>query len=59
MSARKKRGISLFVIGAAAIVGGVLAMKLPVDPQWWTTLLPFVGIVAEFFGFKFVYPDVD
>jgi len=34
MSARKKMGISLFIIGAAAIVGGVLAIKFPADPVW-------------------------
>ena len=59
MSARKKMGISLFAIGVAAIVGGILAIKLPADPAWWTSAIPFIGLIAEFFGFKFVYPDVD
>ena len=59
MIARKKMGISLFAIGAAAIMGGVLAITLPADPAWWISAIPFIGLVAEFFGFKFVYPDVQ
>ena len=58
MSARKKMGISLFLVGAAAIIGGILAIKLPEDPAWWASAIPFIGMIAQFFGFKFVYPDV-
>ena len=58
MSARKKIGISLFVAGAAALLGGFLAIKLPEDPMWWGAVLQLVGFVMDFFGFKFVYPDI-
>lgn len=58
MSTRKIMGISLFAVGVAAIFGGFLAIKLPEDPVWWGGVLQLIGVVMDFFGFKFVYPDV-
>jgi len=39
-------------------LGGFLAIKLPEDPMWWGAVLQLVGFVMDFFGFKFVYPDI-
>ena len=59
MSARKIKGISLFVVGGLSLLGGILSFAFLADPGWWPYLLEGVGVMMKIFGFKFVYPDVD
>ena len=59
MTTRKKRGVGYFISGAAFIVGGAICFAAQVTPVWFPAAISLVGLVAGFFGFKFVYPDED
>lgn len=59
MSNRKVKGIAAFVSGIISIVLGGFFMWADVTPDWVPQALLLIGIVADFFGFKLVYPDKD
>lgn len=57
MTARKKRGVGFLISGGAFIVGSVLCFTTMVDPGWFPIALAIVGMLANFFSFKTVFPD--
>ena len=59
MSGRKKRGIGFFISGAVFIVAGLVSMQMDLDPAWLSQAVVLVGLVADFWGFKTVFPDTD
>lgn len=59
MTNRKRKGIASFVSGAIAIVLGGFFVWVDVTPDWVSQALVLVGLVADFLGFKLVYPDHD
>lgn len=59
MTGRKKRGIGYFVSGAVFIVAGFVMVTLDADPAWLASGVALLGLVAEFFGFKTVFPDTE
>lgn len=59
MTARKIKGIGFLVSGAAFLVTGGVFVFASVTPDWLAAAFQFVGMVAGFFGIKFVYPDTE
>lgn len=59
MANRKKKGIAAFISGALFIVVGFAFYTQSVTPEWVSTGIALVGLVAETLGFKIVYPDTE
>ena len=59
MTDRKKKGIGYFVSGAVFIVAGFIMVAMDANPAWLGSVAALLGLVAEFFGFKTVFPDTD
>lgn len=59
MTSRKKKGIGYFISGTVFIVVGFVMTTMDADPAWLSAGLALVGLIAEFFGFQKVFPDVD
>ena len=59
LTPRKKRGIGFFITGGIFILFGGIVMKTVADPSWLTFIPLFVGLIAEYFGFKVVFPDIE
>ena len=59
MTNRKKKGIGFFISGAVFIVAGFIFSTMDVNPVWLNSAMILVGMIAEFFGFKTVFPDTD
>lgn len=57
MSPRKKKGIGFFISGAVFLVAGFVFVSMDATPEWVASSVSLVGLIAEFFGFKTVFPD--
>lgn len=58
MSPRKKKGIGFFISGIVFVVVGGVFVFAEATPEWVSAGMGLVGLIAEFFGFKTVFPDV-
>lgn len=59
MTNRKKKGIGFFISGIAfTLVGGAMYLS-NATPEWIGALVAILGVIAETFGFKTVFPDKD
>lgn len=59
MSDRKKTGIGLFISGVVFLVVGFFFTFAEVTPDWVAGVIAVVGLIAEYLGFKTVFPDTD
>lgn len=59
MTGRKKKGIGYFISGAVFIGVGSAFMFFDATPEWVSTAMAIVGLVANFLGFTTVFPDTD
>lgn len=59
MSDRKKTGIGLFISGVVFLVVGFFFTFAEITPDWVAGVIAVVGLVAEYLGFKTVFPDTD
>ena len=59
MTDRKKKGIGFFITGGVFLIAGFIYATMSADPSWFATAITLVGLIAEFFGFKTVFPDTD
>lgn len=57
MSPRKKKGIGFFISGAVFLVVGFVFVSMDTTPEWVSSGISLVGLIAEFFGFSTVFPD--
>lgn len=59
LTARKKRGIGFLIGGVAFLVTGGIFIGLEATPDFLGLIFQAVGMLAELFGFKVVFPDTD
>lgn len=59
MTPRKKKGIGFGISGLAFLVGGVVFYFTESSPDWVVPALNLAGMIAGFFGFTTVFPDVE
>lgn len=59
MTARKKKGIFTMVGGVVSILLGAILVGTTQTPVWIPQVLSLIGMVGEFLGFIFVFPDTD
>ena len=57
MTPRKKKGLASIIGGAVFIVSGVILFQTEVTPDWFTTAVTLVGLVANFFGLGVTLPE--
>jgi len=59
MNSRKKKGIGYAISGGVFIGVGAVLYFLPETPSVVSLAIQVVGMIAGFFGFTTVFPDVD
>lgn len=59
MTSRQNKGIGFLISGAAFILLGVFNVGFEVTPEWVTVVLDVVGLVAGYFGYRFVRPESE
>lgn len=59
MGGRKKKGISFGISGVAFLLAGGVFYFTNTSPEWLVPALNFGALVAGFFGFITVFPDVE
>ena len=59
MTSRKKKGTGFAITGALFIGVAIAFFTTEVTPEWISTAIGIIGMIAEGLGFKIVYPDND
>lgn len=59
MTARKKKGIVTMISGVIFIVVGAIIYGTASTPAWVGQAISIIGMVGQFFGFIFVFPDTE
>ncbi len=59
MTVRKKKGVITMVSGVIFIVVGAIIYGTTLTPAWVGQAVVLIGMVGQFFGFIFVFPDTE